>query len=112
MPPRPLVHIGMPKCASTWLQRHLFIARNGYGKALATKPAHFALIYPDSFCISDWSEARSMFDFDLGDKVPVISLEVLVGNPLTGGSATGYASVRPPEQTWPFARRLTCDASL
>ena len=95
----------MPKCASTWLQRHLFIARNGYGKALATKPAHFALIYPDSFCISDWGEARSMFDFDLGDKVPVVSLEVLVGNPLTGGE-NGEGNLHRLSRVAPEARIL------
>ena len=75
----------MPKCASTWLQRHLFKERHGYRSVMSAKEAYFTLVWPIPFRFSDWREAREAIDWQGGDEVPVLSAEVLAGNPLTGG---------------------------
>ena len=45
----PIVHIGMPKCASTWLQRHLFTRAHGYNKLMGPFEAHLAFMTPRPF---------------------------------------------------------------
>lgn len=105
MSPRPLVHIGMPKCASTWLQRHFFMASNGYAQAQSPFGAHLALAEPGSFRLADWSEARALFELEQGELVPVITQETLVGNPLTGGH-DGEANLHRLRQLVPDARIL------
>ena len=80
---RPLVHIGMPKCASTWLQKHFFRPRNGFREAVSTHYAYFGFIHEDSF---QWTSRRDQIDLATPDDlVPVMSAEALAGNPLTGG---------------------------
>jgi len=95
----------MPKCASTWLQNAYFQKRHGFEMASEVAPAHTALIAPISFRFSDWSEGRQFFNFETGDRVPVISAEVLVGNPLTGGD-NGETMLHRLRQLVPEARIL------
>lgn len=77
------MHIGMPKCASTWLQKHFFRPRNGFREAVSARYAYFGFIHQGSF---QWTTCRDQIDLATPDDlVPVISAEALAGNPLTGG---------------------------
>lgn len=77
------MHIGMPKCASTWLQKHFFRPRNGFREAVSARHAYFGFIHQGSF---QWTTCRDQIDLATPDDlVPVISAEALAGNPLTGG---------------------------
>lgn len=78
----PLIHIGMPKCGSTWLQKHFFNHHHGYHKCYGPLDAHIAFISPRPF---DWILPPTI-DLDrAGARVPVITSESLAGSPLTGG---------------------------
>ena len=79
----PLVHIGMPKCGSTWLQKHFFNRRHGYHKCYGPLESHIAFISPRPF---DWIPPPTIDLPAAGKMVPVITSESLAGNPLTGGS--------------------------
>lgn len=79
---RPLIHIGMPKCASTWLQRHLFIPRNGYHRCYGPLESHLAFISPRPF---QWQPPQNIDLHKAGNRVPVITSEALAGDPLAGG---------------------------
>jgi hypothetical protein len=90
---RPLVHIGFPKAASTWLQDHLF-SNPGLGlrSPFTENRVKNALIKPDGLDF-DPAEARAQFDPELEEVsaqglVPVLSAERLCGNHLSGGFDT------------------------
>ena len=103
MDKRPLVHIGMPKCASTWLQKHFFRPRNGFREAVSPYYTYFGFVYPGSF---QWTQYRDRIDLATPDDlVPVISAEALVGNPLTGGQ-DGEANLHRLQAAIPEARIL------
>lgn len=77
------MHIGMPKCASTWLQKHFFRPRNGFREAVSARYAYLGFIREGSF---QWTSRRDQIDLATPDDlVPVVSAEALAGNPLTGG---------------------------
>ena len=77
------MHIGMPKCASTWLQKHFFRPRNGFREAVSARYAYLGFIHEGSF---QWTSRRDQIDLATPDDlVPVVSAEALAGNPLTGG---------------------------
>lgn len=82
----PLIHIGYPKCLSSWLQKKLFIPENGYSIALDPLESKISFIDPPPF----------RFDVSLPEKfitnkllatesVPVITAESLAGNLYCGG---------------------------
>lgn len=103
MDKRPLVHIGMPKCASTWLQKHFFRPRNGFRQAVSPYYAYFGFVHEKSF---QWAPRRDQIDLATSDNlVPVISSEVLAGNPLTGGH-DGETNLSRIYSTLPEARIL------
>lgn len=79
-----LIHIGMPKCASTWLQNQLFTPRNGYARRYGPLESNLAFISPRPF---QWSLPQQLEKLKAaGDRVPTLSGETLAGNPLTGGA--------------------------
>ena len=103
MPNRPLVHVGMPKCASTWLQKQFFKPRHGFREALSSFYTFFAFVNTGSF---QWIPCRDRLQLETPDNlVPVFSAEALVGNPLTGGQ-DGEANLYRMHQTLPEARIL------
>jgi hypothetical protein len=78
----PLIHIGMPKCGSTWLQRHFFNHKHGYHRCYGPLESHIGFISPRPF---NWIPPPTIHLERAGEKVPVITAESLSGNPLTGG---------------------------
>jgi hypothetical protein len=93
----------MPKCGSTWLQKHFFRPRHGFVQALSTFDTLLLFVKAKSF---QWQDCRAQLDMEKADKlVPVVSLEVLVGEPLSGGS-DGEAILQRLHQTLPDARVL------
>lgn len=100
---RPLLHVGMPKCGSTWLQKHFFLPCNGFTQALSTFETLLLFAKARSF---QWQECRAALNLEqAGELVPVLSLEVLVGEPLSGGS-DGEANLHRLHETLPDARIL------
>ena len=89
--PRPLIHIGYPKAASTWLQQVIFKDENAgfldpWGVHSLEALKQFA--FPNPFRFSAES-ARQVFEPGLQEAarkelVPVLSREALVGNPIWG----------------------------
>ena len=79
----PLVHVGMPKCASSWLQRHFLKRPHGYRRCFGPLQAHLAFIAPRPF---SWSRPRHIGLKVEDGLVPTITCEMLSGNPLTGGA--------------------------
>ena len=78
----PLIHIGMPKCASTWLQRHYFNRKHGYHRVYGPLKAHIAFVTPRPFSAA----LPAHLSLDPGNHlVPVITGESLAGGPLAGG---------------------------
>lgn len=103
MDSRPLVHVGMPKCASTWLQNHFFKPKHGFRKALTPFSTFLEFVNPRSF---EYSRPASTQNLDKSDGlIPVISFEMLIGSPLTGG-ADGEANLHRLQNSFPDARVL------
>ena len=100
---RPLVHIGMPKCASTWLQKRFFTPEHGFQVALPTLYTYTLFINPRSFQFQD---PRESMELDCANgQVPVLTAEALVGSPLAGG-ANGETNLYRLQQSLPEARIL------
>jgi hypothetical protein len=107
----PLVHIGYPKCISSWLQHHLFKADCGYLTLMDPYAVRLRLLDPAPFRY----EPRLVWDFieqklgDAGaaarDLVPVVTSEGLSGNLFCGGYNATDAAHRLAE-TFPEARIL------
>lgn len=101
--PATLVHIGMPKCASTWLQRQLFRPVNGY--LLRYGPVASKLAFVDGEA-AQWRPPEKLLGLKrAGGRVPTISGEMLAGDPLTGGHDRQLILSRL-RQTLPKARIL------
>jgi len=99
----PLIHIGMPKCGSTWLQKHFFNRRHGYHRCYGPLESHIAFISPRPF---DWMPPQNIEPERAGKwRVPVITCEALAGNPLTGGD-NGEIILHRLHKTLPQARIL------
>lgn len=85
-----LLHIGYPKAASTWLQRHYFQASLGFGQVLNPLLLHRDLVLPQDQDLDIAAfAARVEADASLhhsADLVPVISSEALCGDLVRGGS--------------------------
>lgn len=100
---RPLLHVGMPKCGSKWLQKHFFRVRNGFTPAISRFDTLLVFARAKSF---QWQDCRELLDLsEAGELVPVLSLESLVGEPLSGGS-DGEAILHRLHRTVPDARVL------
>jgi len=86
----PLVHVGYPKALSTWLQGPLFCPPNGFMRAMGAVAAGMALVNPsplkfDERVVRNQLIATRRRQGSFRKVVPVVSLEDLVGNRVTGG---------------------------
>ena len=79
----PLVHIGMPKCASTWLQRHFFTRAHGFRRIYGPLEANLAFCAPPPF---DRQQPPGLSPPVPPGMTPLITGESLAGSPLTGGA--------------------------
>ena len=105
---RPLLHVGYHKTGTTWLQNRFFIPEYGYGKIL-DHDAVSALIVDAPDCARDAGRLAAAADaggatLEPG-RVPVVSSEILCGNPFHGG-AGGAANARLLARAFPDARIL------
>ncbi|MCB1705613.1 MAG: hypothetical protein KDI17_12160 [Halioglobus sp.] len=83
----PLIHIGYPKTASTWLQRRLFKPAFGFVRALNHVEIQLAINAPTPFQY-DAGSVRAWYEKNLAGErgvTPVISSETLSGNIYCGG---------------------------
>jgi hypothetical protein len=95
----PLVHIGLHKTGTTWLQEGLFASQAGvFEPMLPATEAIELLVRPHAF---EWDAAAAARRLrDLADasrrtgRVPVLSCEALSGNPHTGGWWSGMVADR------------------
>lgn len=85
----PLIHVGYPKCLSTWLQKKFFLAENGYHIALDTLRTQISIIDPPPFRFD-----KALVETFINEQqsaapssalIPVISAEALAGNMYCGG---------------------------
>lgn len=100
-----ILHVGYPKAASTWLQRCVFIPEFGFQSPWPTHDnlaiEHFVLTPKPVF---DPDTIRESFLSACSDgAAPVISHEVLVGDP-TMGRYHGFESAERLAATFPGAR--------
>ena len=105
---RPLLHVGYHKTGTTWLQNRFFVSEYGYGKIL-DHDAVSALIVDahgsarDAEPLARAAEAGGA-TLESGH-VPVVSSEILCGNPFHGG-AGGAENARLLAAAFPDARIL------
>lgn len=105
------MHIGYPKCLSSWLQRHLFEASRGFVTLMDPYAVRLRLIDPGPFRydprpVWDWVERKlEETGTAAGDRVPVVTSEGLSGNLFCGGYNAAENASRLGE-TFPEARVL------
>ena len=83
-----LLHIGMPKALSTWLQKNLFIPENGFTQLQNPFESQLSFISPHSFDFSADKTNEAIMVSSKGidpGHIPVISNESLAGNIFYGG---------------------------
>ena len=105
---RPLLHVGYHKTGTTWLQNRFFVPEYGYGKIL-DHDAVSALIVDAHGSVRDAEPLARAADaggatLEPGH-VPVVSSEILCGNPFHGG-AGGAENARLLAAAFPDARIL------
>ena len=105
---RPLLHVGYHKTGTTWLQNRFFIPEYGYGKILdhdavsaLIVDAHESARDAERLVAAAAGAARRWSP----DTVPVVSSEILCGNPFHGG-AGGAENARLLAAAFPDARIL------
>ena len=86
----PLIHVGYPKAASSWLQSHFFVPGNGFFQVLDPVTLQLLLIDPTPFSYTpekarEWIQSQLDAIPGSGDLIPVISAESLVGHAHCGG---------------------------
>jgi hypothetical protein len=105
---RPLLHVGYHKTGTTWLQNRFFVPEFGYGKVLdhdavsaLIADAHASERDADRLATAA-AGARAALE---PGTVPVVSSEILCGNPFHGG-AGGAENARLLAAAFPDARIL------
>jgi hypothetical protein len=85
----PLIHIGYPKCISSWLQQHLFQPQYGYTTVMNPVLVQLNLIDPVPLAFDPAHMEKFLNDRVtseiIGDRIPVITSEALSGNMFCGG---------------------------
>jgi hypothetical protein len=105
---RPLLHVGYHKTGTTWLQFRFFISEYGYGSILDHDDVSALVVDAHE---SERDAERLAAAAAAGGaalepgQVPVVSSEILCGNPFHGG-AGGAANARLLAQAFPDARIL------
>jgi hypothetical protein len=106
----PLVHIGLPKALSSWMQKSLFKPEQGFLNVLDSLHTTISVIDPtpfrfdESLCIRFIEETLNKHPGKNG-LVPVCSAEALIGNPYCGGYNAKQNADRI-KQLFPDARIL------
>lgn len=86
----PLIHVGYPKALSSWMQKHLFKPEHGFLTILNSMESTIGVIDPSPFGFTE-SAAHTYIQSNLArtpqhqGMTPVISAEMLIGNPYCGG---------------------------
>ncbi len=86
-----LIHVGYHKTATTWMQRRLFTPALGYHQIMdhAAIFAHFVRPHPFAYDAAAVAAAvKAAVAAVPGDLIPVMSSEILCGNPFFGGRET------------------------
>ena len=85
---QPLIHIGYHKTATTWLQERLFIDPLGYVPVMSHAEVSQHIVSPNGLKFDKGSApaliAQRVADISEG-RIPIISSEILCGNPFYGG---------------------------
>lgn len=80
-----LFHVGYHKTGTTWMQRRLFKPDYGYSQVLDHGEVAQYITRPHRLDFEpDGARTRIMANLDAA-KIPVVSSEIMVGNPLWGG---------------------------
>ncbi|MEM1153876.1 MAG: hypothetical protein AAGI44_07020 [Pseudomonadota bacterium] len=89
LPIPPLLHIGYPKGASTWLQQHFFNAAQGFGQVSNALVLHRDLVLPTlsgGELAAFGAQLQEAFsEHRQAGRTPVLSSEALVGDLIRGG---------------------------
>lgn len=103
-----LIHIGYHKTGTTWLQRTLFVPANGYCQLLDHQQINELLVrpYPLAFDSAEVTARTAAARAAMPEGcVPVLSSEILSGNPFYGGRDCTLCAARLRE-CFPGARIL------
>lgn len=91
-PPTPLVHIGLPKALSSWLQQRYFLNNFGYQHVLDAFKLQVLLVTPDEATFDKDGSREQIFQaIEAAHRRglhPVISSEALCGDLVRGGHNT------------------------
>lgn len=83
-----IVHVGIHKTASSWMQECFFIKKNGFDQILLHHDVYELIIKPDEKSFSPDLVKKIISDkcvqANAAGYIPVISSELLVGSPMTG----------------------------
>lgn len=103
-----LIHVGYHKTATTWLQARFFRDHHGFRKILDHQEV-FDLVTGPHGLVFDPVPVRAELERRIeetpGDTVPVVSSEILSGNPFFGGRESDVFAERL-SRIWPEARIL------
>jgi len=103
-----LLHVGYHKTATTWMQTRLFMPENGYRQLMDHQEIHDLIVGPHGLEF-DAAPARALIETRLADlkpgEVPVISSEILSGQPFSGARESDAFAARL-KQIVPDARIL------
>ena len=83
-----LLHVGFPKCLSSWLQKHVFEPQFGFQKVIDPIEAQLNIIDPSAFAfspVSTKSLIAKKIQQEKNKLIPVITSEALAGNMFSGG---------------------------
>ena len=105
---RPLLHVGYHKTGTTWLQYRFFVPEYGYGQILDHDDVSALVV--DAHELERDADRLAALATERGaalkaGTVPVISSEILCGNPFHGGTG-GAANARLLAEAFPDARIL------
>lgn len=94
---RPLIHIGYHKTATTWMQKQFFVPAHGYRQIAGHKEVFSKIINPHDLRFTP-EPMQALIATALGEmpasEIPVISSELLCGNPFFGGRGSGAYAER------------------
>lgn len=94
---RPLIHIGYHKTATTWMQKQLFVPAHGYKKIAGHEEVFSLIIKPHDLRFAP-EQMRALIAKETEGikdaKTPVISSELLCGNPFFGGRESSACAER------------------
>lgn len=103
-----LIHVGYHKTATTWMQRHLFTLPHGYHQVVDHSEVFRHIVQPHGLTFTPTSMRKLLAERLTevpSDATPVISSEILSGNPFYGGQGSD-ANAKRIKEIAPDARIL------